>query len=118
MEEKQFNYSPEMFAEDIRKSLYSKMKAKFFNLIESQVVEDKKVIACGNIVSDLANSIANDIQQFVLKELNNTVIKQEASCTNCKLKNGYSDCFKFKFDQEKINDCKKENYKHWIPREN
>lgn len=125
MDSKSYNCLPEMFADDVKKLLCKKIKSKYSNLIKSQVTENRKVDACVNIVSDLANGIANDIYDFIIKGLNDTVIKQEISCINCnRYKIESNDCVRFEESfnsiseyHKIINECKNENYKHWLPRE-
>ena len=124
MDSKSYNCSPEMFAEDVKKLLCKKARLKYSNLIKSQVIENGKIDACVNIVSDLANIIANDVYDFIIKGLNDTVIKQEISCINC---NWYkiedNECIKTeRFDSiseyyKIINECKNENYKYWVAKE-
>ena len=65
----------EYIEEQVAKIVYNQGKAKIFNLLESQITEDRKLTSCQKIARDIIKKITEDVLAFV-KEVKTGAMKQ------------------------------------------
>ena len=61
-------YTAEIFAVDVAGIVYKKMKAKIFDLLESQF-EGEKLTACKRIAESMISTTAKDVKLFMIDTL-------------------------------------------------
>jgi hypothetical protein len=61
-------YTAEIFAVDVAGIVYKKMKAKIFDLLESQF-EGEKLTACKRIAENMISTTARDVKTFMIDTL-------------------------------------------------